>query len=195
MPNRKQVRDRQVRGAYTGHRAASRACEIQRSCTHWPIGERMSLPTFWSVLVSQAGNAARIRTPSRASRGHPYFSDGWHLSEQGNASTVQHTARRHFGGQAVLREHQQLFAYFQLREDFGLVISDSTLCVVEKEKAVGALSRLRSLATSPCAARRPSNAKEATVDASRSPLSPRRCIRRGARGSTGAASVDIFGMS
>ena len=54
-----------------------------------------------------------------------------------------------------------VFAYFC--DDFDLVISDSTLCVVEKAKAVTAVSRFPSLATSPCASRRLGNAKEGTV--------------------------------
>ncbi|OLP94205.1 3'-5' exonuclease eri-1 [Symbiodinium microadriaticum] len=67
-----------------------------------------------SFTDRRADELANILESARVP-GHPYFTDGWHLSDQGMRALCS----------------TQLA---DMAEDFDLVISDSTLCVVEKAK-------------------------------------------------------------
>ena len=83
--------------------ASGRPCQHSRIC---------------SCARRAVGSAACIRTPCRACTGHAYFTDGWHLSDQGmrprHASTVLHAARGHGRGQAVVSRHHQLITNLSL---------------------------------------------------------------------------------
>ena len=155
------------------------------------IGERTTLPTFSNLLVCQAGSGQCSVHSDAMSRLHRSRLLHRRLASERPrhaAKACEHCAARssRTWQRTGCREQTSPVDYeLIIVEEFDHIISDSTLCVVEKEEAARAISRHPSLTIDPRGSRRPSNTKGGTVDASWNPLSPRRCIRRGARGYEG----------